>query len=235
MFARRTDNSSPGRAPGGDRRPRRHARRSRRRCPDGRHAGAGTVGTATDALVQALEDPASRNRTSADALAAFTGGLDAVVPLLLRASESEVPSVRPVRRDVLFRIKRPAISRAVVPDLAAALHRDDPEVRCLAIHLLARLGPEGGAVVPALIGILLEPNQGLGAPQMRDPVYVASVCMGELAPATPFADEAVAALSEVLRPRGSKEAERRRLLASQVRPRYGGSSPRSHPGIEGER
>jgi HEAT repeat protein len=168
--------------------------------------GGTTEAAPPEALVAALDDPSPDHRASAAAaLSSFTRGLDPVVPLLLRNFGREAPDHRSAYLNPLFQIKRPAVSEAVVPDLIAALDSHDQEVRCLAISLLSRIGVRDGVVVPSLIKILGESDhEDLENPHIRDPVHVASNCLGDLAPGTPWADDAITALMEVLRRGGPR-------------------------------
>jgi hypothetical protein len=76
------------------------------------------------------------------------------------------------------------------------------------VTLLARLKPDPGAAVPALIAVLREPiesdqrSTGRGAGRFETyegPAHDAAHALGAIAPGTPRAGEAMAALAEVVR------------------------------------
>ena len=97
-------------------------------------------------------------------------------------------------------LKPPAISAAIVPALTTALASRDRDVRSLVVSLLVRIGRENGAVIQALIKMLEEPIDPRPAnPQADDPLRAAWQGLGELAPATPWADETIAALTDFVR------------------------------------
>jgi HEAT repeat protein len=153
------------------------------------------------ALIAALKDPSADNRAdAAAAIASFDRGLDPVIPWLLRAIEHEEPRVRSAYLRALDRVEPPAISEALIPALTAALASRDPVTRRSAIHLLVRIGQADGMAIRALTKTLREPIEPsrVNAPS-DDPVAEAVYALGKLAPATIWADETIATLTDFLR------------------------------------
>src|SRR5262249_50767217 len=132
-------------------------------------------------------------------------GLDPLVPALLRHLENDEASVREACEQALARIRPQALSSAVVPDLIAGLKSPDRDVRTRIITLISRLSPDVGQVTPPLIAVLKEPldsDGGRVGPGMTivpaGPAHDAARALGQLAPGTKSADDAIKALTEVV-------------------------------------
>ncbi len=159
---------------------------------------AGVAPPAT--LVAALDDPSADNRAAAaTAITSFKHGLDSLIPLILRSMEHEEPRRRAEYRRALERVNSPAITAAIIPALTQALERPDPDVRYGAVSLLVVLGPDAEAAIPALIRTLTDSiDSDAAEPSGEDPARTAAWALGEVAPSTDRADEAIAALTSVL-------------------------------------
>jgi HEAT repeat protein len=177
--------------------------------------GPGAAVAPPPELIAALQDPSADNRAeAAAAIASFDRGLDPVIPLLLRAIEDAGPRVRPRYILALNTIKPPAISEAIIPDLTAALASHDGRTRSLAVSLLVRIAPQSGAAIGVLIKTLGEPIEPhRDVTDFEDPVILAAMGLGKLAPATHWADESIAALAHLAR-RG--DARRRSAAAGAL-------------------
>jgi HEAT repeat protein len=166
------------------------------------------LGDPPQALFAALEDESAANRAVAiGTLAAFGRGLDPFVPSLLRHLANDEPQVREACSRALGRIRPSALTKAVAPALIEGLGSHDPDVRLRIVSLLARISPDVGTVVPALIKVLNEPidsdqasTEGVTAvTTFTGPAHKAAEALGRLALGTPAAGQVIAALTEVVR------------------------------------
>ncbi len=107
---------------------------------------------------------------------------------------------------------RGKVTAAAVPALIAALKSPDREVRYEIVSLLQSLGPDARAAIPALIRMLRESDT---ISYGYDIGSVAAMALGEFAPHTPSADDAVAALAAALR------SESKRLAAINALSAFG--------------
>jgi hypothetical protein len=111
------------------------------------------------ALAALLDDESDVVRATAlRSVACFQRGLDAWIPMILRAldrdSESVVGQTLPQEVGVL---RPPAFSAVVLPTLIGALDSRNYHVRICAASLIAALRHEGCPAVPKLIEIVLTP------------------------------------------------------------------------------
>jgi HEAT repeat protein len=158
------------------------------------------------AVSRALEDddPEVR-RAAAEALGSIRSGVGPIVPALIRqAGRDPDPGVRSACAVALGRLRPPAVTAAVVPRYVEAI--DDPrspgDLREGLIEGLRSLGPEAGSATPSIIRALRsaeagsrDPDAGMRALRLRGS---AARSLGRLAPGTPFASQAIAALTESL-------------------------------------
>jgi HEAT repeat protein len=98
--------------------------------------------------------------------------------------------------------------------LIEALKSHDPLVRYHAAAVLGEIGADAQASIPALVGILRE----VPAPNGPDPAGQATEALGEIAPATPQAGEAVTALIAFFR---DTTSDLRRMQAAGALARFG--------------
>jgi HEAT repeat protein len=166
------------------------------------------------ALIAAIDDRSAKNRAAAvTALATFQRSLDPWIPSLIRRLEHDEAQVRRACGNALGRSRPPAASEVSVPVLIAALDSPVPEVRCYAALALSRLRSSALTAVHPLITSLKEPKsleqgQPDNAPPRAaigpldgDPVVGAALALGQIAPGTTQAPNAVDALIEVVRSR----------------------------------
>lgn len=155
-------------------------------------------------LHAALEDESSHVRYwAAGALGHAGRGIDPFLPALIRHAEQDAdPEVREVCADGIGAyIKPTAVTTAVVPVLIEALASPAQKMRCASCGMLGRFGPAATPAVPAIIRVL---ERGLHKPDERPGRYMtdqrswAATALGRIAPGTPKADEAAAALVEAL-------------------------------------
>ena len=144
------------------------------------------------------------------ALPSFERGLDPVVTTLIRMATEIDPTVHQASVGALRQIKKSAISPAAIPALVEGISNPDRLVRIQAISLLARFGPQAKDAVPRLISVLDEPlssdstTVGGGRSALTTftgPAHDAAKALGEIVPGSPMAEQAVAALSRVVRAR----------------------------------
>ncbi len=112
-------------------------------------------------------------------------------------------------RQALWSIRPPAVSAAIAPAVIAALRIPAPSAQASLVNLLGRLKPDPAATVPVLLAVMRDPTESGaaagGAPEPRvaetvvSPAHVAARALSEVAPGTPQAGEAMAALVEVVR------------------------------------
>lgn len=194
-------------------------------------------GPPPEALTAALNgDPSRRVRVAAiQALGRFQSGRDQTTLALLQALETDDPEVRRICDGALQRLFESRAdaerrSAALVPALLEAVASPDPAVCSNAAAVLGEIGAAAVAGVPALIGLLADPANPKWltwihvSPEWRDPAARAALALGEIAPATPRADEAVAALLAVLR---SGTSEWRRTKAAEGLARFGAAREES--------
>jgi len=155
-------------------------------------------------LHAALEDESSQVRFwAAGALGHAGRGIDPFLPALIRHAEQDAdPEVREVCADEIGAyIKPAAVTTAVVPALIEALASPAQRMRCASCGMLGRFGPTAAPAIPAVIRVL---ERGLHKPNERPERYMtdqrswAATALGRIAPGTPKADEAAAALVEAL-------------------------------------
>jgi HEAT repeat protein len=178
-----------------------------------RSAAVGAIGPVGQAaavgpppmLVALLDDPSADLRGAAAlAIADFKQGLDPLIPRLLRLLEQDGSGPGSVYSRALYGLVSPpvpaAITPAILPALAETLKSRDREVQCVTITFLAKLGAEAQGMIPALIRTMNEAiDSDPGEFGRREPSNTAARALGEIAPGTSRADEAIAALSDVLR------------------------------------
>lgn len=171
-------------------------------------------------LVKALDDPVPANRAAAiTSLARFKGGRDSLLPAAVRSlAENGTPELQTAGVQALKLIQPSSVSAAQVSQLVSACKNPDPDIRYEIIVLLSRIGANAREAIPAFINALNEPtdtDRSIASPGPRvgnpltGPAYVAAQALGEIAPRTPAAGQAVTALTEVLRSALVKDARRR--------------------------
>jgi HEAT repeat protein len=149
------------------------------------------------ALAAALEEDSAEIREGAAAAIGHSGiGVDPFIPALFRHAEHDPDSeVRAVCYAVLnVTIRPPKVTSAAVPDLLSALGSPDAKIRVLAARILSTLGPDATSAVPALVQLLKEP----ASQDVWNVNAEAAEALGQIAPGTPQADQAVTALMESL-------------------------------------
>ncbi len=191
--------------------------------------GSGALVEPAPALGAALEDPIAKNRAAAaTALGKFQRGLDPFIPALLRTLEHDAdPMVR--NSCATAPMGPPQASAAVIPVLIQGLESRDGEVRCAAAAGLEQFGDEARAAVPALIAVAkdptpfsrLNPETDRGLPADR-----AIRALGRIAPDTPSAEAAVAALIEALPSKSHLMRSEAAFALSQFGGKAAGAIPR---------
>jgi HEAT repeat protein len=190
--------------------------------------GLGVVDVPPSVLVAAMDDELEPNRAAAVfALMHFRRGLHRLVPTLLRSLESARPESRARYLEVLSAIRSPQFSAEAEPALVTMLASADAEARALAATALATYKETPPEAIPALIHCLADSRgtkpAGPGAPQptrqelmaeaveslgpfstrrvtpSTDAVVGAARTLGQFAPPTEQAGDAIAALANVLR------------------------------------
>jgi HEAT repeat protein len=186
------------------------------------------------ALLAATEDQSATNRAIAVGLLAnFKKGLDPVVPILLRHLEQDEPSVREACSHAMGRIPKSAISSAVIPALIGGLESRDRDARMHTVSLLAGMSPDVRATVPLLIKILTEPAdsdrlvvRGLSPVVSHGgPAQSAAGALARVAPGTPMAGQAIAALTGVVR----SGPVNRRAAAAEALGQFGAAAASAVP------
>ncbi len=190
-------------------------------------------------LIKALDDESAANRAAAAvALGSFRQGLDPAIPSLLRHLDDRHGQVRESCAEALRRIRPPAVSPAVAPAVIAALRIPDRLGRSSVVTLMVGLKPDPGAAVPALIAVLREPidsdakvveRSAVGYDSYNGPAHDAARALGAIAPGTPQAGEAMAALAEVVR---SGPPQRRGSAAEALGP-FGPAAVSAVPALVG--
>jgi HEAT repeat protein len=165
-------------------------------------------GNPPEGLFKAIEDESPIIREAAiTASAGFSHDLDALVPSLLRHAEHDDPAVKGASLQALGRINPRALSKSVTPVLTEGLRSRSPDLRLQLVSLIGKMPPDPTATVPALIDVLRETDksdQARMAGQMAMTVYAgpaqeAAQVLGRIAPGTPAAGQAIAALAGVVR------------------------------------
>lgn len=183
-------------------------------------------GNPPQALYSAIEDQSPVIREAAfTALTGFAGGLDPLIPTLLRHAEHDDPVVQAACARALSRIKPSALSAASTPLLITGLQNRNRDVRLHLVTLIGRMSPEPSAAVPALITVLREPaesdQQRIAGTMMMvsyaGPAQEAAQVLGRLAPGTPAASQAIAALTEMVQSGSPK----RRAAAARSLAQFG--------------
>jgi HEAT repeat protein len=191
--------------------------------------GPNVLGDPPARLVAAMEEESDKLRDAVvEALAAFREGLPPLIPSLVKAAEGAGPPVRAGYLRLLSRIRRPQFSGDAVPGLNNALASKDGAIVAVAANDL--LAYEDAATpyryrkparssaptaVPALITALIPLIDGKAGDELTpDPVVAIAKALGRLAPDTPSSEEAVAALSKLLRAGAS--GTRRRVAAANA-------------------
>ena len=161
-------------------------------------------------LIKALDDPDPANQAVAiTSVARFPRGGESLLPAVVRGlGEKSTPELQTAGKQALKLIRASSISPAQVPLLLSAIKNPDPDVRYEIIVLLSKIGANAREAIPALIAALNEPtdtDRSVASPgptvgnPLTGPAYVAAQALGQIAPRTPAAGQAVAALTEVLR------------------------------------
>jgi HEAT repeat protein len=193
-------------------------------------------GEPPQALFSAVEDESATTRASAvGTLVTFSSGLDPLIPALLRHLEQDEPSVRAACSQALGEIQPSSLTPAVIPALIAGLPSPDRDVRLHLVSLVGRMSPEARTAVPALIKVLREPidsdqiSAGGGAMSVSyaGPAQEAARALGRIAPRTPSAGDAIAALTEILRSGPPK----RRAAAAAALGQFGPAAAQAAPAM----
>jgi HEAT repeat protein len=127
-------------------------------------------------------------------------GIDPFVPILLRVAEQDPDAqVREVcASEVRYMIRPPGVTPAVIPALSQALDGPNLDVRWAACGLLSRFGPAAATAVPGIVRALDDATPKPGEePHLL--FWEASSALGRIAPSTPEAGPAAAALVQALR------------------------------------
>jgi HEAT repeat protein len=190
--------------------------------------GVGVVDEPPSVLMAAMEDEREQNRAAAAfALVHFRRGLHRVVPTLLRSLESARPETRAKYLEVLGAIRAPQFSTEARPALIAMMASADADVRALAASALGTYKEMPPEAIPVLIRCLGDSRgtkpagpesprptsrelmamamESAGSfvmqkvPTSTDAVVEAAKALGQFAPPTGRAGEAIAALVKVLR------------------------------------
>ena len=188
-------------------------------------------------LIAALKDRTAVVRAQAGkALPSFERGLDPVVPTLIRLAAENDPTVRQASVGALGQIKKSALSPAAIPALVEGIGSPDRQVRMHVIAMLARFGSQAKDAVPRLIGVLDEPlssdsttlEGGRSAQTtFTGPAHEAAKALGEIVPGSPLAEQAVAALSRVVR----GAARQRRSSAADALGKFGAAAAPAITGL----
>ena len=126
-------------------------------------------------LAEAFADRRCENRSRiADVLRNLGPGTPHVVPALKKALDDEDPAIRMSAIQVLLRIDRPTGLRLGVPILARLLADDRTDIRLSACLVLAGVGSDAEAAVPALIDLLKSKMERR---------YLAAYALGSIGPA----------------------------------------------------
>jgi HEAT repeat protein len=153
--------------------------------------------TVPKALATALEDASAETRADAVAAIGHSGtGVDAFVPALVQHLLYDPDrEVRSMCATVIHVLHPPKITAASAPYLIKGLESPEPAWRGHVLDGLQSLRQAGQAAVPAVIRLLKEPHD----PRTDGYCHAqAAFTLGRIAPGSPQADAAVAALVEFL-------------------------------------
>jgi len=160
-----------------------------------------------ETVTLALEDESPHVRYwAAGALGHAGRGIDLSVPALLRHAEHDANAdVRSLCADELQAyIKPPAVTPAVVPILITALESPNRQVRAAACAMLGRFGAASAGAIPSILDVFKRSASppapgGLYEQGSRNNEQTqAATALSQLAPGTPHADQAAAALVKTL-------------------------------------
>ncbi len=171
--------------------------------------GPGASDDPPPVLVAAIEDPSDPIRAAASfAIVHYRQGLFRLIPALVRSMELAGPQVRARYVEIFESIKPPKFSADVVPALTTALRSGDAEIRYLAVNALATFKKDAKSAVPALLKCLddrrdTRPAVAGTRPTNHDPLVAVAETLGQLAPPTDRAGEAIAGLAKVLKSGGA--------------------------------
>jgi HEAT repeat protein len=185
-------------------------------------------------LIAALTDSSAASRAAAvNALGGFRRSLDPWIPTLFRLLNDENAAVRAAAARTLDRLTPPAASVAALPVLIEALAGKDGAVRVHGIQMLTPLArdPRASAAIPSLLAILTglratkadhekataQTSEDRAQEDMRIAGPVTAL-VGEMAPGTAFASEAVAVLTEIVRSGSDFQPERAALALGDFGP-----------------
>jgi HEAT repeat protein len=191
------------------------------------HADFGMDYQAPKTLAAALEDKLAQVRGAAAAALGHSGvGLDPFVPALLdHAQRDNDPEVRSICVTVLeLGTRPPKVTPAIIPDLIKALAVPDAPLREALCTMLFRFGREAASAVPALATVLNDLNTA-NAPRYR---WIAAEALGKIAPNTPHANQAVAALIESL----TYQDQRSRTASIRALANFGPAAAAAIPHLE---
>ncbi len=179
--------------------------------------GLGAIGPGVSAdpppiLIAAIEDPSDQIRAAATyAIVNYRRGLFRLIPALARSMESAGPEVRARYVEIFGAIRPPKFTAEVVPAVITALDSRDAEVRFLAAVSLANFKKDAQVAIPVLIKCLGDRRdtrpavQESAQPTSSDPVVAATETLGQVAPPSEKAGEAIAALAKVLESGSSRQ------------------------------
>ncbi len=145
------------------------------------------------ALGTALEDASAETRVDAAAAIIHAGmGIDKFIPAIVRhAVHDPDQRVRSMCGNAIGHLHTRGVKPAAIPELLKALESSEPGVREEVSRLLGRFGRDSASAIPALIRFLEEPYDW----QKGGYQGSAAAALGRIAPGTPLADQAVAALT----------------------------------------
>ena len=178
-------------------------------------AAPGRISDPPAKLIELLDDESIPVRLIAiDVLTRFRGGIDKLVPHLIRGLERSDAgsSERMAYVQACVKLRPPTATGACVPALIAALSSPDIQMRFVAASTINSFSAERRTAVPGLIAVLeKEPldlerlGRGKPNPSTWDPACVAAWVLGEVLatlgdgrPDEPQSSEIVAALLKVL-------------------------------------
>ena len=193
-------------------------------------------------LVSTLADTSADHRAAAvNALACFPRALDPWIPMLFRFLSDENASVRAAAARALDRLNPPAASAAAIPALVEALASRDSQQRLHAAKALAPLArdPGASAAIPALLAVVrgtnaanaraittnARPSVDRPSEEFHTEGLVTSL-LGQIAPGTLFADDAISVLTEIVRSGKQFQPERAALALGDFGPARSRPSPR---------
>ena len=164
----------------------------------------------------------SIHKAARSALGYFPVELDPALPKLLKAATDEAPTEgRGGRGPMAALLAKVRPLKPSVPLLVAELASPNVRTRALAAATLGQAGTDAADAVPALVKILQDPA---GAGERDDPGRAAAAALGDIAPGTPHANEALAALQEV---KGSAPEGRQRAIAAAIKAFEAAPAPRA--------